>query len=341
MQGRMVYGFSVGCSLGSSYLEYAKQGVSFLIDKAWDKRYGGWYWALHRTGVVKDDSKNPVAQIFMIMGLTEYYRVAHDEIALKYAIDTYEILDRLAWDNRYGGYYSYMRRNWTIKSDTKTFCPQVDMAIALLPLHSTAKGEAYLKRLIQLGDIFINRMWDPIEGCLRENFYRDWTHNPHAIYDPMLRGDMISVGHNLKTAWFLLRLSELVKDERYLVYAKKLIDYCIKYGWDDQNFGFYEYCYRNGVLASKVKYWWPECEGMLVLLLAYKLTRDATYWNYFKKTADFCLAHFYDDVYGEWYFSCHANGASKDTRKGGDWKAAYHTVETCFYIYSYLNSGRT
>ncbi len=52
----------------------------------------------------------------------------------------------------------------------------------------------------------------------------------------------------------------------------------------------------------------------------------------------FCLGCFVDSEHGEWYTACHADGAVKDDRKGGSWKAAYHTVQACFYAYAQLSA---
>lgn len=133
----------------------------------------------------------------------------------------------------------------------------------------------------------------------------------------------------------------LTKDQPYYTCAKRLIDYCIKYGWDAQNHGFYQHAYRNGILATSEKLWWPECEGIPALLLMYSLTHDSLYYDYFTKLTDFSFTYFFDDDYGEWFTSCHADGTVKDENKGGDYKAAFHTVQACFDAYRYLEKEKS
>jgi len=61
-------------------------------------------------------------------------------------------------------------------------------------------------------------------------------------------------------------------------------------------------------------------------------------YDYFKKTTNFCFGHLFDDDFDEWFRSCYEDGAPKDVTKSGDWKATYHTVQTCLYAYHYLKS---
>ncbi len=338
MQGRMVYGLSLGYGLGGNrtYLTLASSGVQFLIEHLWDKKFGGWYWSSDRDGKVRDNGKHSFGEAYAMLGLSEFYRATSDETALKYAEKTYELMDVHGWDKQYLGYYEDFHRDWSVKSIAKILCIQIEMGEAIRSLYFATKNEAYRKRLIQIGEIIIGHTFNKKYGCVMRNFHKDWSYNP-LCFDQKIN---LHFGYNFKYAWFLLRLYELVKDETYYTHAKKLIEYCLKYGWDVQNNGFYGFAYRGRILANTDKIWWIQCEGILSLLFyLYRLAGDRKWYDYFKKTANFCFGHLFDAHFDEWFRSCYEDGTPKDLIKGGDWKAAYHTVQTCFYAHHYLKSN--
>ena len=48
----------------------------------------------------------------------------------------------------------------------------------------------------------------------------------------------------------------------------------------------------------------------------------------FEKQYDFCMKHFYDPEYGEWYERLYRDGSVKVADKGTPWKCAYHLVRS-------------
>ena len=149
-------------------------------------------------------------------------------------------------------------------------------------------------------------MYDKKHHYVRERFYRDWSY--HGMHP---RGTVRDhLGYNLECAWFLLRMYGLTKNRTYFGHAKEMIKYCIRYGWDVQNSGFYGFAYRNKVLANTDKIWWVQCEGALSLLQLYRLTRNSVCYDYFRKTTDFCFRHLFDHPHGEWFHSCYEDGTS-------------------------------
>ncbi len=67
-------------------------------------------------------------------------------------------------------------------------------------------------------------------------------------------------------------------------------------------------------------------------------TGEEAYLRYLDALLDFCVAHFVDSEHGEWYTACRPDGTVRDDHKGGTWKAAYHTVQACFYAYTTLTA---
>jgi mannose/cellobiose epimerase-like protein (N-acyl-D-glucosamine 2-epimerase family) len=337
MQGRMVYAFAIGYDLSSDqhYRQIAEQGFQFLVTHCWDDRFGGWYRSVSRDGRPKDPDKHLCDQAYALIGLIEYYRVTRDPLARQYIAETCAALDRHGWDEKYGGYYQRCARDWAPIWTQKTICAQLDMMTALLLLSQLDEETGALPRLLGVADLIKNRMFDQKYQCVLETFHRNW------VYDPLRTRDQIEFGHNLKAAWLLLELHRLTGEAALCRYAGRLVDYSLRFGWDHRHQGFYQHAHRNGVLASTEKLWWPECEGLAALLLINRLSSDPVYLEYFQRLADFSFTYLFDREYGEWFTSCYPDGTVKDDRKGYAWKAAYHTVQACFYAQRYLDEADT
>jgi mannose 2-epimerase len=334
MQARLIYAFSAGHALQpeGGYLLLARHGVDFLTQFFWDAQYGGWYKSVQRNGQVISDVKHLFDQSYVLIGLTEYYRVTSDPAILDYLTRTYQVLEKHAWDEVHLGYYESCHLDWTRQSNRKTICIQVDMLRAVLALHHLTGESVYRQRLVQLADLITGQMCDPDYGCVLETFHPDWCYAPAATRD------QIQIGHNLKGAWLLLRVNALEPNPIYVQAATRMVEFCLRYGWDQTHGGFFQQVYRTGPLASPVKQWWPECEGLTALISLYQLTGETHYRDFFQALTAFTFTHFVDSAYGEWFTTCQADGTPLDDHKGGTYKSAYHTVQACVEVWQKLNS---
>ncbi|MCP4691024.1 MAG: hypothetical protein GY859_23450, partial [Desulfobacterales bacterium] len=233
------------------------------------------------------------------------------------------------WDPVFSGYYDSCFSDWRVKSDAKTLCTHLDMLTAALLLHDAAGESRCLDRARRLADLTTGMM-DPGRGCVLERFTREW------IYDPAPIRDRIQFGHNLKAAWLLLKLFRLTEHAPYLETARRLLAFCLDRGWDEPHGGFFQHAYRSGAPASRVKEWWPECEGMMALAWMHRITGDDRYKERFIRLAHFTFNAFWDRIHGEWVLACHPDGSVQNSVKGCAWKAAYHTVQACHEIWRLL-----
>lgn len=332
MQGRMIYAFSVGYALHKKkeYKKTAEQGVNFLLENFWDEKFGGWFRSVYWDGRVKDTDKHMFDQAYVLIGLTEYYRVTGDKQAFKFINKSYETINANGWDREYEGYYERCSRDWSEISNKKTICVHLDMLAAIMSMYCVEKKKAYLNRLEQIADVIITRMREPKYFCVLETFHKNW------VYNPLVSMDKIQFGHQLKCVCLSLELYRLTGNLYYYEFGERIINFCNKFGWDQGYSGFFQHGYRNGKIASREKLWWPQCEGLHALLLMYTITSRESYFDYFKKLTEFCLTFFSDDEYGDWFTSCHNDGTVKDDRKGYEWKAAFHNVQACFNSYRLL-----
>jgi mannose/cellobiose epimerase-like protein (N-acyl-D-glucosamine 2-epimerase family) len=327
MQARMVWSFVRGYEVTADdeHLDVARRGLLFLIEHLWDRDAGGWFQAVARNGETVRPQKRLFDQAYVLLGLSVYARGAGDSGALERAVETYELLERHAWDDEHGGYYERCDRDWSVSSSDKTFCVQIDMLEAVKALAAVTHRREYAVRAEELRDLIMSRMRDGVNGCFLEHFHRDWR------YHPLRTRDVIQIGHNLKAVW-LLPLARDSADTRESVRSaagRGVIDFCLDHAWDHRHGGFFQFVARNGSIARAEKLWWPMCDGMLALLTLCACDGDPRYREHAKALEDFAFAHFVDPAFGEWYTACHRDGSPLDTRKGGTGKAAYHTVQLC------------
>jgi mannose/cellobiose epimerase-like protein (N-acyl-D-glucosamine 2-epimerase family) len=317
MQARMIYVFARGHQVlgdGGS-LEIARRGLRFVVDHFWDREAGGWFHSVTRSGETVRSSKRLFDQAYVLLGLSVYGGVSGDYEAIERALDTYDLLERHAWDETHGGYFERCDRDWSVSSSDKTLCVQIDMLEAIRSLaHFTHRRELSL-RADELRNLITSRMRDPTTGCFLEHFHRDWR------YHPLRTRDVVQIGHNLKAIWLLPHGADAA--------SREVIDFCLAHAWDRRYGGFFQFVARNGSIARAKKLWWAMCDGILALLKLCGAEENERYRQYAAALEDFAFTYFVDPVFGEWYTACHRDGSPLDTRKGSSGKAAYHTAQLC------------
>lgn len=336
MQARMLYGFAAGFAVSGDdrLLEQVRNGLTYLIDRFWDPRHGGWFKQIRCDGGAPCADKDAFTQANLIVGLIEAHRRTHDASALHYAQATWELLDRHLWDQRHHGCFSECEEDWSPKTRRKSLGAHVNILRAGLALFGVTADARCRERCHELAELIGARMTDPRHGGMREYFSEDWR------YLPRLTLDRRSVGHGLESASALLELDRITHGRDHAAWTENLIDFCLRRGWDDEYGGLHQHHSSRGRLATGKKYWWTQCEGMIALGRIFALTGIDRYHGFLQRLADFSFNFFSDAAYGEWFTSCLRDGRPADFRKGGDWKAAYHTVSMCLALQQALASSQ-
>src|SRR4051794_5909966 len=290
LQARMVYAFAIGHELdpGGNRLELARHGVDFLLGPGLDHQHGGWHDLLDRQGRPLDYEKPLFTQAYVLFGLAHYARVTGDRQLRDELREAYDLVELHAWDPVHGGYYARCGSDWSTANDCKTICVQLDFMKATDALHQLTGEQRFADRMLELAELIATRMRDPRRGVLLERFSRDWR------YDPAPVGDRIELGHSLKAVRWLLEIDSLMGDARYARTAREVLDFSLAHGWDPRFGGFYQHLFRSGRLASPIKEWWPQCEGLWALLLTHRHTGDPEALAYAQRLMHFCFTRFAD-----------------------------------------------
>jgi mannobiose 2-epimerase len=95
LNARILWSFSAAYRVlrKPEYLEMATRAKREIIDRFYDKEFGGIYWSLTADGQPLDTKKQFYAIGFAIYGLSEYSRATGDQEALDYAIKLFHDIE--------------------------------------------------------------------------------------------------------------------------------------------------------------------------------------------------------------------------------------------------------
>jgi cellobiose epimerase len=336
VQMRTVYSMSMAYAFFGErvFLDQAAQGAMFFRKHFRDARNGGWYYAVSRDGsTVRDDSKQPYGLAFVSYGLAEYARVSGDEGALRDAIQTHDLVMERCWDREHGGLPNRFSADWSLEHPVKRVDTHMHTMEGVSALYHATGDRRYLDRLnllanTVLGPIGKSGCYDAEHGCTHEMFHMDWT---EAV--EWTRG-ATNLGHVTEAGWFIAKLAAYSGDRAMLGKARGLVDWAIRYGYDERVGGLYDYAESTGRVVSDIKTWWNQAELLGALAFLYRLTGDDAYLARLEHHLGFIEQYQLDGEYGEWYPTLLADGAVRPGRdgepegtKGSRWKSPYHVLQ--------------
>ena len=141
-------------------------------------------------------------------------------------------------------------------------------------------------------------------------------------------GRVVNPGHSMEAAWFLLLEGIRSNCNEALEAGKKIIDLTWPLGWDDVHGGILAFRDVNGnppmQLEWDMKLWWPQCETLIALRMAYLLFGEECYQRKYAQVLAYCEKHFVDKDDGEWYGYLHYDNTPSTTLKGNIFKGPFH-----------------
>ena len=332
MQTRMTYSFAAGAQLGGprEWLNFAEQGAVFLLQHFRDREHDGWYWSTTRQGAPRQLAKRTYGHAFAAYALAEYARIAGHRRALAAAIHTWGLISTHLWDTQHQGVIEACDQTWNQTDRSHTMGTHLHTLEALLALHEASGEERFWPHVRTICDLICGQMVEPKHRCGLEKFHPDWTHNAD------LSRNLVDYGHNCEAAWLLLRAHGREHNPTYRDTARSFLDYVLHYGLDTTHGGVFSHGPLGQPASVREKVWWVQTEAIVAFLLAYIILQESRYLDAFRSVVDFSLHHLHDADHGEWYASTYEDGTPRDTRKGFEWKAAYHVAQACAYGSAYL-----
>ncbi|XP_023812865.1 N-acylglucosamine 2-epimerase isoform X1 [Oryzias latipes] len=153
---------------------------------------------------------------------------------------------------------------------------------------------------------------------------------------PGSAGRLQNPGHALEAGWFLLQFSAETGDKEIQKTAiEKFIELPLEYGWDREHGGLFYFLDVDGHCPTQLEWnmkpWWPHCEALIALLMAYSQTKRPELLQRFLQVYDYSFSHFPDEKNGEWVGYLSREGSTVLDFKGGPFKGFFH-VPRCLLM---------
>jgi mannose/cellobiose epimerase-like protein (N-acyl-D-glucosamine 2-epimerase family) len=345
-QTRLVWTFAAAHRhglVGKGYLDLAAAGASFLVDRMWDAKVGGFHWAVQRDGRPLICDKRTYGQAFAIFALSEYALASGSKWARNWAIKTFDVLTERAGDDPFG-FREEFNESWVPApgraGSDKTVNTHLHLVEALTRLFEATGDIRHASRLRYLIDLVLSRgvhqrhsyaMAAPVEN--------DWRWRAAPL--------RVSYGHSAELAWLVQHAIDVLRDppERVLSYVLGLIDHSLDFGFDHRRgglaragppLGHARFAWYLGADVL-IKRWWDQAEMLVAILAAYELTEQAHYLRAFELQFDWVWKHQLDHDQGDWFeMTDWRHGRPLTDIKGDDWKESYHGARAMMEVSSRL-----
>jgi mannose/cellobiose epimerase-like protein (N-acyl-D-glucosamine 2-epimerase family) len=349
-QSRSVFTLSSAHRAGygeGKFASMAEHGIRFMIDKMWDKKFGGFFWMMDRSGDVSIDKKIIYGHSFAIYCLSEYTLATGDPLGIEYAEKTFDLVQKHCSDTYNGGYFEMFDRDWTLAGpdsqggDRKTLDVHMHLMEAFTTLYECSKKEVHRRKLLEDIEILLNRMMHPEFKTGIPQFTPGWQVAPQIKFDIIWGWDRYTgggeksnpsdntcYGHNAEFAWLLNHASEILGTGpgKYQDLLIRIYDHTINNGIDKTYGGVYVEGPHAGGVYDMEKEFWQQAEVMIGSLDAYLISGDEKYWDAYTNVHRFVFEKVINQTAGEWYPLLTREGEPVWTHMSHSWKVNYHSV---------------
>lgn len=313
------------------WLDASKLGYDFIVKHGFDSD-GRMFFELTRDGRPLRKRRYLFAECFGVMAFVEYYKATKDEKAFQLAKDTYRLITRLY-------------KNPDSSTPPKIF-PQtrITKSLAMRMMLICISQEI---RKIDNDPLYEEVIDDSLYQILNHFLKRDKralleTVGPNGEFLDSPEGRCVNPGHSIEVAWFIIHEGMHRNNSSLIESALDILDWSLDLGWDKRHGGILYFVDVEGKppmqLEWDMKLWWPHTEALYALLLAYYLTKEESYANWYKKVHDWAFSHFPDREYGEWFGYLHYDGSLANSLKGSLWKGPFHLPRTLLQGWKLLES---
>lgn len=341
LNARILWSFSAAYRVlkRPEYLEMATRAKREIIDRFYDKDFGGIYWSLDAEGNPLDTKKQFYAIGFAIYGLSEYARATGDDEALQYAIKLFNDIENHSRDRQRGGYFEAQTRDWQPIADMRLSDKDANASKTMnTHLHIIEPYTNLLRvwrspELVEATTSLLNLFLDVIEtpgqrGHLGLFFDDDW-HRQDQI---------ISYGHDIEASWLLLETAQVLGDEQLLqkalAHTEQIAIAALEGKCIDGSMVYERH--ENGAYDND-KHWWVQAETVIGQLYLYRFHGHEEMLERSYQTWQYILNNIVDNEGGEWHWSRKNGEINRVDDKAGFWKCPYHNSRMCLEVIERLS----
>ena len=337
LNARILWTFSAAYRLlrKPEYLETATRAKRYIIDKFYDKDFGGVYWSLTADGEPLDTKKQVYAQGFAIYGLSEYARATGDREALDYAVKLFETVEKYSFDRTRNGYIEAFTREWKPIEDmrlsdkdentSKTMNTHLHILEPYANLYRVWKDERLERQLRNMLDLFTGKILNKKTYHLDLFFDNDWRTD----------GNIISYGHDIEASWLIHEAALVLGDEALLKRIEPVITNIARAadeGLNPDGSMIYER-FTAEDRTDRELHWWVQAENVVGHVNLYQHFGDEMALDIAVKCWQFIKDKIIDHEHGEWHWSLMPDGTvNRRDDKAGFWKCPYHNGRMCMEI---------
>lgn len=337
------------------YMDMALRAKRLIIDRFYDKVYGGTFWSLDADLSPADTKKQIYAIAFAIYGLAELHRACGDSEALEYAVKLFHSIEDHSFDSVQDGYFEAFTRDWK---------PIEDMRLSDKDANESKTMNTHLHVLEAYTCLF--RVWkDPLlEARLRglilvfEKYILGTDGHLKLFFDDSWNCgyDIVSYGHDIEASWLLHEAALVLGEADVLARVEALVPKIVKAaseGFTPEGGMIYEKCgggaYERcgdgcgdgcddgqgdtGAEVDADRHWWVQAESVVGYFNLWEhfgqpdgLENAIMCWEFIKN-------NIIDKDGGEWFWSLRADGSvNREDDKAGFWKCPYHNGRMCMEI---------
>ncbi|MBN2579022.1 MAG: AGE family epimerase/isomerase [Pirellulales bacterium] len=312
--------------------ELAELGARFMLDHAF-REGGKMYFRLTREGRPLATCLSLYTEGFATIALAELSAVSGD---------------RSLWD-RAAAMYESLNARWGAPSDTALLGypmqaqfhlhshDMMRMTLAWV-MNTLNPAPRWQSDMHSAAESAVRLHWKPEHAAMLENVSPDGE----ALLD-LTEGRMVNPGHAIESAWMMLEIARHGNDAKLQQTAVEIILASLERGWDEQYGGLRYLLNIDGSpphpLEVDMKLWWPHCESLYALLLAWELTGRDDLRKWYERFHEYAFRHFPDPEYGEWYGYLNRDGSPTWTAKATAWKCFFHLPRTLLRCCQLLDEG--
>jgi len=328
-QGRALWTFSKAYNViekNPEYLKAAKNIYEFL-PRCTDTD-GRMFFKVTEDGREIQKRRYYFSETFAAIGCAEYYKATGDENALADAEKYFDVAFEC-----FSGVRKTTPKTNPETCNTKSLSPSMIMLSTVQTMRSVTGNRKY----DDIAKICLDKILKG--GFLTEKALLESVSIDGEFCDTP-GGRTVNPGHSMEAAWFLMLEGIATKNKDAVLAGKKIIDITWPLGWDEKNGGIIAFtdCMEKPPVQLEwdMKLWWPQCETMIALRLAYILFNDEKYNKMYETVKEYCKKHFVDNEFGEWYGYLHYDNTVSTTLKGNIFKGPFH-IPRLYIIMSILD----